>query len=122
LNSSGLSSEQQALAQLLNSAISLHVRLPKRTEAVTEELVNYLYEHLLNDQCPPEILSEAINRFTEWLLEAFAIMPPVPTKTGQDNEPHFEYTAKELYVELSELRGHINEEFAKLRRELHHKH
>ena len=122
LKNAELSSGQQALAQLLNSVISLHVRLPKRNEAVTEKLVNYLYEHLLDNHCPPEILLEAVNRFTEWLLDAFAIMPPAPTTTSQEDEPRFEYTAKELYVELSELRGHINEEFAKLRHEMRHKH
>ncbi len=122
LKNSELSSGQLALAQLLNSVISLHVRLPKRDEDVTEKLVNYLYEHLLNDQCPPEILTEAVNRFTNWLVDAFAVMPPTSTITGKDDEPRFEYTAKELYIELSELRGHINEEFAKLRHELHHKH
>jgi len=122
LNNLELSSGQQTLAQLLNSVISLLVRLPKRNEDATEKLVNYLYEHLLEDQCQPEILLEAVNRFTAWLLDTFAIMPPVQTDSGQENEPHFEYTAKELYFELSELRGHINEEFAKLRHELHHKH
>jgi len=122
LKNSELSSGQQTLAQLLNSVISLLVRQPKRNEDVTEKLVNYLYEHLLEDRCQPEILLEAVNRFTAWLLDTFAIMPPAQTDSGQENEPHFEYTAKELYFELSELRGHINEEFAKLRHEIHHKH
>lgn len=122
LKDAELPAGQQALAQLLNAVISLHVRLPKRNEASTEKLVNSLYEHLLDTHCPPETLLEAVNRFTEWLLDAFAIMPPAPTSTGQEDEPRFEYTAKELYVELSELRGHINEEFAKLRHEMRHKH
>jgi len=120
LQNTDLPSGPRALLQLLNSVLSLLVRLPKKDDAATEKLVNYLYQHLLEGQYRPEILPEAINRFTGWLQEASAIMPLVPTETNQTTEPHFEYTAKELYFELSELRSHIREEFAKLRHEMHH--
>ncbi|MBV5318089.1 MAG: hypothetical protein JZU50_09780 [Desulfobulbaceae bacterium] len=122
LQNTKLSSDQQALLQLLHAVISMLARLPKKDAAATEKLVNYLYQQTLEAQCPPEILPEAINRFTVWLQNAFAIMPTLPTQTGAEREPHFEYSAKELYFELTELRGHINEEFAKLRHEMHHKH
>ena len=120
LQNTGLPSGPQALLQLLNSVISLLVRLPKKDDAATEKLVNFLYQHLLDGQDRPEILPEAVTRFTAWLQDASAIMPLVPTETGQAIEPHFEYTAKELYFELSELRAHIREEFTKLRHEMHH--
>lgn len=121
LQNTGLPSGPQALLQLLNSVISLLIRLPRKDDAATEKLVNYLYQHLLEGQFRPEILPEAVTRFTAWLQDASAIMPLVPTETGKATEPHFEYTAKELYFELSELRAHIREEFKKLRHEMHHR-
>ncbi len=122
LQNTELSPNRQALLQLLNSVISMLTRLPKRDIAATEKLVNYLYQHTLEAQLPPEVLPEAINRFTVWLQNAFAIMPTLPTQTDAEGAPHFAYTAKELYFELTELRGHIKEEFVKLRHEMHHKH
>jgi len=122
LQNTKLSPNQQALLQLLNSVVGMLSRLPKRDIAATEKLVDYLYQHSLEAQLPPEVLPEAINRFTTWLQNAFAIMPTLPTQTDAAGEPHFAYTAKELYFELTELRGHIKEEFAKLRHEMHHKH
>ena len=121
LQNAGLPSEQQALVQLLNSVIGLLLRLPPQEGAATEKLANYLYVHLLEEQCRPEVLPEAVKQFTNWMHEVFAIMPSLPKISGQESEPHFEYTAKELYFELSELRGHLNQEFAKIRHELHHK-
>jgi pilus assembly protein FimV len=84
--------------------------------------VNYLYEQLLERECRPEVLTTAVLRFTTWLQQASALMPLVPAAAAQDedNEPHFAYSAKELYFELAELRAHIKDEFAKLRHEIHH--
>lgn len=121
LKKSGLASEQQALLQLLESIVTMLVRLPTKDAAATEKLVNYLYEHLLQEHCSPETLAEAVGRFTSWLQQAGAIMPLIPTVSGgPEQEPQFAYTAKELYFELSEMRTHIREEFKKLRHELHH--
>lgn len=121
---SGLSSEQQATAQLLNSVIAMLMRLPAKNDAATEKLVNYLYEQLLPASCPAGALPEAISRFTAWLQQASAVMPLVPAATdavdNANQQPQFAYTAKELYFELSELRLNIKEEFAKLRHDLHH--
>ena len=96
------------------------VRLPTKDDAATEKLVNYLYEQLLAEHCLPATLPEAIGRYTTWLQQASAIMPVVPAAADQVSEPTYAYTAKELYFELSELRAHIREEFAKLRHEMHH--
>jgi pilus assembly protein FimV len=121
LKKSGLASEQQALLQLLESVVTMLVRLPTKDAAATEKLVNYLYEHLLQEHCSPETLAEAVGRFTSWLQQAGAIMPLIPAVSGgPEQEPQFAYTAKELYFELSEMRTHIREEFKKLRHELHH--
>jgi len=123
LQQSPQASEQKALAQLLNSVIALLMRLPAKNDAATEKLVNYLYEQLLLPSCPAEALPEAISRFTAWLQQASAVMPLVPSATdaaGDNEQPQFAYTAKELYFELSELRLNIKEEFAKLRHDLHH--
>jgi len=120
---SGLSREQQAMAQLLNSVIAMLMRLPAKSDAATEKLVNYLYEQLLLASCPAEALPEAISRFTAWLQQASAVMPLVPAATDAadaSRQPQFAYTAKELYFELSELRLNIKEEFSKLRHDLHH--
>ncbi len=122
LKKAGLSVEQQSLAQLLESVITMLVRLPTKDAAATEQLVNYLYEQLLAEPCRPDILPVAIGRFTAWLQQASTIMPVVPTAVDQEGEPKFAYTAKELYFELSELRAHMREEFSKLRHEMdHHK-
>lgn len=123
LQQAGLSSEQQALLQLLNSVIAMLMRLPAKNDAATEKLVNYLYEQLLLASCPAEALPEAISRFTAWLQQASAVMPLVPAATDAvdgNQQPQFAYTAKELYFELSALRLNIKEEFAKLRHDLHH--
>lgn len=120
LKQAGLSAEQQSLVQLLESVITMLVRLPTKNGAATEKLVNYLYEQLIAEHGQPEVLPEAVSRFTVWLQQASAIMPVVPAASGQEHEPQFAYTAKELYFELSELRAHIREEFDKLRHEMHH--
>jgi pilus assembly protein FimV len=121
LNSVDLSAEHRSLLQMLDSVIGLLARLPVQDGADTEKLVNYLYEQLLQEECRPEVLSTAVHRFTTWLQQASAQMPLVPAATKDvGNEPHFAYTAKELYFELAELRAHIKDEFAKLRHEMHH--
>jgi pilus assembly protein FimV len=121
-----LSSEQHALVQLLNSVITLAMRLPTRDSKETEKLVNYLYQQLLPASCPSDVLPTAVSRFSAWLQQASVLMPQVPVATAAgeaaQEEPQFAYTGKELYFELSELRCHIKEEFAKLRHELHHHH
>lgn len=121
LNNIGLSAEHQALLQIMQSIITLLARLPARDGAATEKLINYIYEQLLQEACPPEALTNAVQRFTTWLQEATLLMPQVPTAADAtaDNS-QFTYTAQELYFELSELRAHIKEEFAKLRHEMHH--
>jgi pilus assembly protein FimV len=116
LKKTGLTTEQQSL----DSVITMLVRLPTKDDAATEKLVNYLYEQLLAEHCLPGTLPEAIGRYTAWLQQASAIMPVVPATTDEESEPKYAYTAKELYFELSELRAHIREEFAKLRLEMHH--
>jgi len=122
LKQTELSAVQQSLVQLLDAVVTMLVRLPTKDDGATEKLVNYLYEQLITTHDhQPDVLPEAISRFTAWLRQASAIMPVVPAASGdQEREPQFAYTAKELYFELSELRTHIREEFAKLRHELHH--
>lgn len=120
LKQTGLSAEQLALVQLLDAVITLLVRLPTKDAAETEKLVNYLYGLLLAEHCPPSALPEAVVRYTAWLQHASTIMPVMPVAAGQDQDAQYAYTAKELYFELSELRAHIREEFAKLRHEMHH--
>jgi pilus assembly protein FimV len=120
LKQARLSTAQQSLVQLLESVITMLVRLPTKNDAATEKLVNYLYEQLIAEHGQPEVLPEAIGRFTAWLQQASAIMPVVPAASDQEHEPRFAYTAKELYFELSALRAHIREEFDTLRHEMHH--
>ena len=120
LKQAGLSAAQQSLVQLLESVITMLVRLPTKNSAATEKLVNYLYEQLIAEHGQPDVLPEAIGRFTAWLQQASTIMPVVPAASDQEHEPQFAYTAKELYFELSALRAHIREEFDKLRHEMHH--
>ncbi len=122
LKAEQLSTEQQSLVQLLDSVIILLIRLPNKDDAATEKLVNFLYECLFAGQSNPEVVTEAVSRFTNWLQQACSAMPLVPTPTNHDQEPQFAYTAKELYFELSELRANIKKEFAALRHEMHHKH
>lgn len=127
LHQAGLSSEQTALLRLLESVVSMLMRLPAHDNAATEKLVNYLYEQLLRPSCPPDVLPNAINRFTGWLQQASSLMPLVPAVTASDEgskeqEPSFTYTAKDLYFELAALRGQIKEEFANVRHALKHHH
>jgi len=120
LKQTELSAVQQSLVQLLEAVLTMLVRLPTKDHAATERLVNYLYEQLIAEHGQPDVLPQAIARFTAWLQQAGTIMPVVPAAVGQEGEPQFAYTAKELYFELAELRTHIREEFAKLRHEMHH--
>ncbi len=120
LKQGDLSPVQQSLVQLLESTLTLLVRLPTKEHAATERLVNYLYEQLIAEHGRADVLPEAIGRFTVWLHEAGRIMPIVPAASGQEHEPHYAYTAKELYFELSDLRASMREEFAKLRHEMEH--
>jgi pilus assembly protein FimV len=120
LKQAELSGVQKPLAQLLDSVITLLAKLPSHHDAVTEKLINYLYEQLIAVDSQVEMLPEAINRFTDWLLQVSAVMPVIPALSDQSQETPFAYTAKELYFELAELRSHIRDEFAKLRHEMHH--
>jgi pilus assembly protein FimV len=125
LQQSGGTDEHRALAQLLQSVLTMLARLPAKDEEDTEQLVNYLYEQLLTKALPPSTLVEAIGHFSTWLQQAGTLMPLVPATTGQPDEPtdpQYHYTAKELYFELAELRLHMKEEFAKIRHELQHHH
>ncbi len=115
-----LSATQLALVQLLESVLTLLIRLPTREDAATEKLVNHLYQQLIAEHGQLDVLAEAVGRYTTWLQQATAIMPVVPAASDQDQETSFTYTGKELYFELAELRSHIRDEFVKLRRELHH--
>jgi len=109
---------QHSLVQMLETTLTLLVRLPTKEHAATEKLVNYLYEQLIAGQT--DALPEVIGRFTAWLLEASRIMPVMPVAGEQQLEPQYNYTAKELYLELSELRTYMREEFAKLQHEMQH--
>lgn len=120
LKQAELSGAQKPLAQLLESVITLLAKLPSHHDAATEKLINYLYEQLIAVDSHAAMLPEAINRFTEWLLQVSAVMPVMPALSDQSQETPFAYTAKELYFELAELRSHIRDEFAKLRHEMHH--
>lgn len=115
-----LSATQLALVQLLESVLTLLIRLPTREDAATEKLVNHLYQQLIAEHGQLDVLAEAVGRYTTWLQQAATIMPVVPAASDQDQETSFTYTGKELYFELAELRSHIRDEFVKLRRELHH--
>ena len=115
-----LSATQLALVQLLESVLTLLIRLPTKEDAATEKLVNHLYQQLIAEHGQLDVLAEAVGRYTTWLQQAATIMPVVPVASDQDQETSFTYTGKELYFELAELRSHIRDEFVKLRRELHH--
>ncbi len=114
-------SEHRSLAGLLNSTVSLLGRTAGKDKTETEKLINYLYEQLLRKEVGPDILPEAVNRFTGWMRSLCATMPMIPERRGEAEEPRFEYTAKELYFELAELRASIRDELAKLRHEMHHR-
>ncbi|MDR2550725.1 MAG: hypothetical protein LBD10_11055 [Desulfobulbus sp.] len=117
-----LSPAQHSLVQLLDSTLTLLVRLPTKDHAATEKLVNYLYGQLRAGEPQADVLAEAIGRFTAWMQEAGKIMPVVPAagEREQQHEPAYTYTAKELYFELSELRSYMREEFAKLQHDMQH--
>ena len=119
LKQAKLSPTRQALTQLLDSTLTLLVRLPAKEQDANEKLINYLYEQLLADRDQANVLSEAVNRFTAWL--GGRVMPIVPAVSSkQQPEMPANYTTKELYIELSELRTAIREEFAKLQHEMRH--
>lgn len=127
LQQESLLGEHKALAQLLQSVLTMLSRLPAKSEGDTEKLVNYLYEQLLVEHMEPTVLVTAIGRFSRWLQQAGALMPLVPSTAERENgdqqqEPQFHYTAKELYFELAELRLHMQEEFAQLRHQMKHHH
>jgi len=117
-------SEHKALAQLLQSVVTMLSRLPAKSESDTEKLVNYLYEQLLVERQEPTVLVTAVGRFNSWMQEAGMLMPLVPAAGTEDekNGPQYQYTAKELYFELAQLRLYMNEEFAKIRHHLEHHH
>ena len=115
-----LPATQLALIQLLESVLTLLIRLPTREAVATEKLVNYLYEQLITEHGQLDVLVQAIGRFTAWLQQAGTILPMAPDAGDQGQESGGTYTAKELYFELAELRFQIRDEFAKLRHEFHH--
>ena len=121
LQQQATSPEHRSLAQLLNSTISLLGRTAGKDKTETEKLVNFLYEQLLHKEINANTVPEAVSRFAGWMQNLCATMPLVPEKTDEEREPHFEYTAKELYFELSELRASFRDELAKLRHEMHHR-
>lgn len=114
--------EQQCLADLLSSTLTLAVRLPTRDSAATEQLVNFLFTHLREPQCRQDTLMDGVARFTAWLQGASECMPLIPKAASgaEEGEGQPAYTAKELYFELAELRNSIREEFTRLRHDLHH--
>ncbi|MDD2464884.1 MAG: hypothetical protein PHI97_12885 [Desulfobulbus sp.] len=120
------SGKHKAIAQLLQSVVAMLSRLPAKSESNTEKLVNYLYEQLLRESLESTVLVAAIGRFSTWLQQAGTLMPLVPTASvveeSETQDPQFNYTAKELYFELAELRLYMNDEFAKLRHHLQHHH
>lgn len=120
LRQAELSNEQRPLVQLLESVLTLLIRLPGKNDTATEKLVNFLYEQLIVGHSQTEVLPVAIAQFTDWLLQASAVMPMVPAVSDQDPSPQFAYTAKELYFELAELRSQIRDGFAQLQHEMHH--
>ncbi len=122
LQQQAASPEHRSLAQLLNSTVSLLGRTAGKDKTETEKLVNFLYEQLLHKEINANAVTEAVSRFAGWMQNLCATMPLVPEKTGEEREPRFEYTAKELYFELSEMRASFREELAKLRHEMHHRH
>nr|WP_321468291.1 hypothetical protein [uncultured Desulfobulbus sp.] len=126
LQLSSPSNEHKALTQLLQSVVTMLSRLPAKSEAETEKLINYLYEQLLADTLAPSVLITAVDKFNRWMQAASALMPLVPTVEQQEDEavpgPQFNYTAKELYFELAQLRLYMNEEFSKIRHHLQHHH
>lgn len=122
LQSEDLSSAQKALVGLLHAAIGLLGRMRKADDNETEKLFNYLYEHILQPDVQNDVLPEAINRYASWMQHTCAAMPFVPAPAEGAKEAHFEYTAQELYFELAELRANMNQEFAKLRHDMQHRH
>ena len=121
LQQQAASPEHRSLAQLLNSTVSLLGRTAGKDKTETEKLVNYLYEQLRHKEINASAVPEAVSRFSLWMQNLCATMPLVPEKAGEEREPRFEYTAKELYFELSELRASFRDELAKLRHEMHHR-
>jgi pilus assembly protein FimV len=116
-----VSAEQRSLAGLLNSTVSLLGRTAGKDKTETEKLINYLYESLARKGTDAGSVPEAVSRFTEWMRNLCATMPMIPERSGAAEEPRFEYTARELYFELAELRASIRDELAKLRHEMHHR-
>ena len=103
--------------------IALLSRLPAKSAKDTEKLVNYLYEQLMNKEVASNVLPLAITRFNCWMLGAAKFMPRVPTVAEENQETEeVQYSAKELYFELAELKQYINDEFAKVRHHLEHHH
>ncbi|MCL2340284.1 MAG: hypothetical protein FWC49_01105, partial [Proteobacteria bacterium] len=118
LKQAKLSPTRQALTQLLESTLTLLVRLPAKEQEATEQLVSSLYEQLLADRDQADVLPEAVSRFTAWL--GGRVVPIVPAASKQQPELPADYTTKELYIELAELRTTVREEFAKLQHEMRH--
>ena len=87
----------------------------------TGALVNYLYTTLLHGDGGPATLATAVSRYASWQEDVCARMPLIPARReGDAGEPQLEYTARDLYFELSELRAGFRDELAQLRHEMQH--
>jgi len=116
------SAEHTSLAELLQSVVTMLSRLPAKSAADTEKLVNYLYEQLMGKEVSAKTLTTAISRFNRWMQDAAKFMPRVPAVAEENEAQEVQYSAKELYFELAQLKQYINDEFAKVRHHLEHHH
>lgn len=120
LKQAELPTAQLSIIQLLEAVITLSAKLPAHKNKTTEGLINNLYEYLIADQKSVDCLPAAISQCTDWIQQISVLMPVMPTINDQNEDTQFTYTAKELYLELAELRLHISNECAQLRHEMHH--
>ena len=112
---------QRALVQLLGAVVTLLERTASQDDAATSALVNFLYAALLRGDGGAKTLAEAIGRYAGWQEGVCSRLPRIPAQREKDEvEPQLEYTARDLYFELSELRAGFRDEFARLRHEVQH--
>ena len=112
---------QRALVQLVGAVVTLLGRTAGQDNTDTGALVNYLYTALLHGDGGPATLATAVSRYASWQEDVCARMPLIPARReGDAGEPQLEYTARDLYFELSELRAGFRDELAQLRHEMQH--
>ena len=112
---------QRALVQLVGAVVTLLGRTAGQDNTDTGALVNYLYTALLHGDGGPATLATAVSRYASWQEGVCARMPLIPARReGDAGEPQLEYTARDLYFELSELRAGFRDELAQLRHEMQH--